>query len=185
MGDKLPRLAQLPEFGFNSLLACFPRQGSTRLMDSVYLFELLECVVPRFLKNLVSTIKHLHAVITSCGCKPPMQILMTTTVPYRPNREILTILNKIIMDIQKIKKEAVSGVGGAAAGIGTTLGSTMAGAAAGTSGGAAVVSGLATAGAVVGGGMLAGTAVVAAAGAAVGIGAYCGVKEIGKKLRWW
>jgi hypothetical protein len=73
---------------------------------------------------------------------------------------------------------AVGGVGtGAAAGVGILA----AGAAEGTAGAAALTSGLATAGSLVGGGMLAGIGVVAAPAVLLGIGGYWLLSERNKR----
>jgi hypothetical protein len=82
-------------------------------------------------------------------------------------------------------ENGVSGVVGTASGIGTTLGTVAVGAAEGTVGATVVTSGLATAGSIIGGGMLTGVAVIAVAGTIVGIGTFFGVKRLGKKCGWW
>ena len=75
-------------------------------------------------------------------------------------------------------ENGVSASAGTVVGIGTTATATTAGAAAGTAGASAVTSGLAAAGALVGGGMVAGVVVVGAAGAIFGYLTFRGVKAL-------
>jgi hypothetical protein len=75
-------------------------------------------------------------------------------------------------------ENGVSASAGTVVGVGTTATAATAGAAAGTAGASAITSGLAAAGALVGGGMVGGVVVVGAAGAIVGYLTFRGVKAL-------
>lgn len=87
--------------------------------------------------------------------------------------------------MSKVVKESVSAIAGIASGTGVGVVGATGVAAAGTSGAAAVTSSLATVGGVVGGGMVAGVAIVGVASGLVGFVAYKGVRFLGKKFGWW
>lgn len=77
--------------------------------------------------------------------------------------------------------EILGAIGGVGAGAVAGAGIMAAGAAGGTVGAAAITSGLATAGSIIGGGMLAGIGVVAAPAVLLGVGGYWLLSERNKK----
>ncbi|MBU2444762.1 MAG: hypothetical protein KJ666_04210 [Bacteroidetes bacterium] len=87
--------------------------------------------------------------------------------------------------MSKLVKEGVSATAGVTTGAGVGVAGATGAAAAGTSGAAAITSSLATIGGAVGGGMVAGVAIVGVVAGFAGFFAYKGVRKLGKNFGWW